>query len=253
VIGRARCSNTDTFSSVTGETGLVPSTVTVGRTLDEHGEPVPDTGIEIDPDGPIADRLADRTGPLVSNPITGEWVTTLVPSEETGGEYATGLGVFAAGNDGPPEHYHVGYEESFEVLRGEFRFEVGDEVRHATAGDELAVPAGVPHSFRNVGDELGATVTTTRPAGQTQDVITTLYGLAHEGELDEDAQPGLLQGLAMTAATSDDTVFTSPPPSVTIPMAKVLGPVANALGYRATYPKYQSESFWASHVEQPSL
>ena len=226
---------------------------TIGRTLDENGNPIPDTGIDIDSDGPIADRLADRTGPLISNPITGEWVTELVPAAETGGEYATGIGIFAAGNDGPPEHYHVGYEESFEILRGEFRFEMDGEVRRATAGDELTVSAGVPHGFRNVGDEIGATVTTTRPAGQTQNVITTLYGLAHDGKLDEDAQPGLLQGLAMTAATSDDTVFTSPPPTVTTPMAKLLGPVANALGYRATYPKYQSESFWERHVEQPSV
>ncbi|WP_424018688.1 cupin domain-containing protein [Halorientalis pallida] len=231
----------------------MPSTVTVGRTIDESGDPIPDTGIDIDPDGPIADRLADRTGPLISNPITGEWVTELVPAAATDGESATGIGIFAAGNDGPPEHYHVGYEESFEVLRGEFRFEVDGDVRHATAGDELTVPEEVPHTFRNVGDGIGVTVTTTRPAGQTQDVITTLYGLAHEGKLDEDAQPGLLQGLAMTAATSDDTVFTSPPPAVTIPVATVLGPVANALGYRATYPKYQSESFWERHVEQPTL
>ncbi|RXK51104.1 cupin domain-containing protein [Halorientalis pallida] len=231
----------------------MPSTVTLGRTIDEHGDPIPDTGIDVDPDGPIADRLADRTGPLISNPLTGEWVTELVPATETDGETATGLGVFAAGNDGPPEHYHVGYEESFEVIRGEFHFEVDGDVRHATAGDELTVPPEVPHSFRNVGEEIGATVTTTRPAGQTQDVITTLYGLAHEGKLDEDAEPGLLQGLAMTAATSDDTVFTSPPPAVTVPMAKVLGPVANALGYQATYPKYLSELFWNNHVEQPTL
>ena len=99
------------------------STVTTGRTLDERGEPISGTGFEIDAEGPIAERLRERKSPLVSNPITGEWATTLVDAEESNGEYRVGMGIFSAGNQGPPRHYHVGYVEEFEVVEGEFVIE----------------------------------------------------------------------------------------------------------------------------------
>ncbi|WP_423746274.1 cupin domain-containing protein (plasmid) [Haladaptatus sp. SPP-AMP-3] len=228
-------------------------TITTGRTLDGNGRPVPGTGIEIEADGPIAEKLRERTSPLVSNPVTGEWVTSLVEAEETGGEYAVGLGIFSPGNDGPPRHFHVDYEEAFEVLHGEFVIEQDGEEHRLSTGEEHVVPADAVHTFRNVGDAVGATITTARPASQTYDVITTLFGLAHEGRLNDAGRPGFLQGMALTAGLSDDTVFTSPPPTITQPLATLLAPLANARGYRASYPEYLDESFWARHVEQPDF
>jgi len=226
--------------------------LTTGRTLDAPGEPQPGTGFEIDPDGEIAARLRERSAPLLSNPVTGEWTTVLEPPAATDGESATGLGVFAAGNDGPPAHYHVGYEETFAVLRGEFVVEIEGDARHLSAGEELTVQPGTEHTFRNVGDEVGATVTTTRPPARTLDVIETLYGLAHDGELSEEGDPGFFQGMAMAAEFSDDTVFTSPPPAVTRSLAALVAPIAHRLGYRATYPRYADPGFWERRVEQPS-
>lgn len=222
-----------------------------GRRLDDDGDPVPGTGFEYDRDGPLAEHLHDRTTPLFSNPVAGEWTTGLVTPAETGGESVTGLGVFAAENEGPPEHYHVGYEESFTVLRGELALTVDGETHHLRPGDELTVPPETPHGFAVAGDDLAATLTTTRPAARTLDVVRTLYGLAHEGELDDDGEPGLLQAMALASAMSDDTVFTSPPPAVAKPLARLLGPVANALGYEATYDRFERDAFWERHVEQP--
>lgn len=227
--------------------------ITTGRTLDATGQPVPETGIDIDADGPIAAKLRERVGPLVSNPVTGEWVAALVSAEETGGEYAVGLGIFTTGNDGPPRHFHVGYEEAFRVVAGEFVIEQDGEEYRLSAGDEHVVPADAVHTFRNVGDDVGAVETTARPAARTGEVIMTLFGLAHEGKLNAAGQPGFMQGMAMTAGMADDTVFTSPPPAVTQPLARVLAPVAAARGYRATYPEYLRDEFWERCVEQPSF
>lgn len=229
------------------------SSVTTGRRLDAQGNPVAGTGFEIESDGSIAERLRNRDGPLISNPVTGEWVTTLESREQTGGEYESGLGIFPPGNDGPPEHYHVGYAETFEIVAGTFEFEMAGETHIASDGDELTVDPEIAHTFRNVGDELGATVTTTRPAAKTGEIIATLYGLAHDGELDSDGQPSPPQGLVMASETADDTVFTSPPPAVALPLAKALAPVARRFGYRATRDRYLSDEFWERHVEQPDL
>ncbi len=39
------------------------------------------------------------------------------------------------------------------VLEGEMEFEVDGEVHHPKAGEELFIPAGAPHSARNVGNK----------------------------------------------------------------------------------------------------
>lgn len=228
------------------------STVTVGRRLDD-GEPVAGTGFEVDPNDEVADHLRERTSSLYSNPITEDWTTELVPATQTDGEFARGLGIFSPGSAGPPEHYHVGYEESFEVLRGEFAFEIEGKERRVGPGESVAAPPDTPHSLRNVGDSVGVTLTETRPAARTLDVVTTQFGLAHEGKLDDEGDPGLLQGMTLAAEMADDTVFTSPPPAIAVPMAKALAPVASLLGYEATYEKYQRDAFWHEHVEQPDL
>lgn len=49
--------------------------------------------------------------------MTQEWVAELEPPEDTGGEYYSA--VFLIAGEGPPEHYHIGYEETFEVISGE--------------------------------------------------------------------------------------------------------------------------------------
>ncbi|MFB6129625.1 MAG: cupin domain-containing protein [Salinigranum sp.] len=229
------------------------STVTIGRTLDPSGEPIPGTGLDIDADGPTAERLRERTGPLMSNPVTGEWVAGLVTPEETNGEYTVGLGLFSPGNAGPPAHVHVYYEESFHVVEGEFLIVQNGVEHRVSAGDTHAVPPGAEHTFRSVGDAAGAVAVTSTPPSKVRDVISTLFGMAHEGKLNDRGQPGFLQGMVSAAATIDDTVFTSPPPAITRPLARAVAPIARALGYQAVHDRYASEAFWREHVEQPAL
>jgi hypothetical protein len=50
---------------------------------------------------------------------------------------------------------------------------------------------------------------------------------------------------------ADDTVFTAPPPSIAIPIAKLVAPLARRLGYRSNDTRYLQEAFWNAHVEQP--
>lgn len=189
----------------------------------------------------------------MSNPITGEWVTGLVSPAETNGEYTVGLGLFSPGNAGPPAHIHVDYEESFHVIEGEFLIVEDGVEHHVTAGDTHPVPPGAEHTFRNVGDGAGAVVVRSTPPGGARDVIATLFGMAHEGKVNDRGQPGFLQGMVSAAATIDDTVFTSPPPAITKPLVRVVAPIANALGYQAVHDRYASDEFWHAHVEQPSL
>jgi quercetin dioxygenase-like cupin family protein len=87
----------------------------------------------------------------------GDYVTYKVRSEESGGAYFCFEGATTPGF-GPPLHTHP-YRELFYVLEGTYEFTVdrgnGLEKMVGTAGTTVAVPSDVPHTFENVGDELG--------------------------------------------------------------------------------------------------
>jgi len=89
-----------------------------------------------------------------------------------------------------------------------------------------------------------------RPPGLLTELVKTLYGLAHEGKLNKNGEPGFLQAMALTKSLSNDTVFTKPPPMVQKIMASIFAPIASLRGYQAIYPEYIDESFWLKRVEQ---
>jgi quercetin dioxygenase-like cupin family protein len=51
-----------------------------------------------------------------------------------------------------PPHEHNNHVDSFYILEGEAEFTLGEEVVAASRGTWIAVPVGMIHSFRNVGD-----------------------------------------------------------------------------------------------------
>lgn len=227
------------------------TTLTTGRIIDSNGRPVDGSGFEYESDGPLAELLNQRISPLFSQPVAGEWVFGLVSAARSGGEFERGVGIFPPGNAGPAEHFHPSYDEHFELLQGEFIFKVNGSERNAKAGEKLTIPKGTPHTFRCVGNIHGVAIVETRPAARTGEIISTLFGMAHEGKLTPQGQPQLMHAMVIGSEYADDTVFTNPPPAITIPLAKILGPIGRLLGYRPTYPKYAEENFWSAHVEQP--
>ncbi|WP_293171153.1 cupin domain-containing protein [Oceanithermus sp.] len=52
-----------------------------------------------------------------------------------------------------PLHRHAAIEHEQYVLRGRMRLVLDGEAREVGAGDAVFIPAGVAHSYANVGDE----------------------------------------------------------------------------------------------------
>ena len=48
----------------------------------------------------------------------------------------------------PPLHIHHREDEVFHILEGDMRFQIGGRDVHASVGQTLVAPKGVPHSFR---------------------------------------------------------------------------------------------------------
>lgn len=226
-------------------------TVTFGRQLID-GKPTGE-GITLPVDSPAFDLLEQAVTPLFSNPVRGEYGAGIVLSEHSNGEYVRGLDISPPGNEGPGEHIHPSYDEHFEVVEGEFVFEVDGQRRTLEAGDTVVVERGTPHAYRNESDAIAVCVVEARPAGRLEEVLSTLFGLAHDGKLRANGQPGFWQGMVLAEALAGDTVFTSPPPAIQKALAAVFGPIGRLLGYRATYPRYEVDSFWEERVEQPPV
>lgn len=224
-------------------------TVTFGRQLID-GEPTGD-GLTLPVDSPVFELLEQAVTPLFSNPVRGEYGVGIVLSKHSNGEYARGLDISPPGNAGPGEHIHPSYDELFEVVDGEFVFEVDGQRRTLEAGETMVVERGTPHTYRNESDAVAVCLVEARPAGRIEELLMTLFGLSHDGKLRANGQPGFWQGMVLAEALAGDTVFTSPPPAVQKALARVFGPVGRWMGYRASYPEYESDTFWTQRVEQP--
>ena len=229
----------------------VMATLTTGQKLNDDGTPIPGTGFEYESDGHVAELLEQRIGPIVSQPITGEWLIPLVDGKENNGEFGRAIVIFAPGNLGPPEHFHPNYVETFEIISGDFVFMVNGKEKRAGPGDKLTVEKGVRHGWRCVGEEYGVVIGEAWPQARIAEVVSTLFGMAHEGKLTKKGQPKFLHAMLIGREYSDDTVFTSPPPFISSFLTMVFAPLARLLGYKATEPRYLENSFWEKHVNQP--
>lgn len=221
------------------------SSLPTGRTLDEHGNPVPGTGFEVTPDSWLADRLAGRTGPITSHPTRPVWA---VPLESSDDQVSRTLSIVGPGYGGPAEHYHEQSTEVFRVREGMVTFTCDGADRTVRAGDETTVETGVRHTFRNDTGERALMITEIHAPGQLNQVLPTLGGLAHDADRSPDNP---LQRVAIAQRLAGNTTFTQQERPGVKPLVDALTPVARAAGYRGAYAKYLQPAFWREHVEQP--
>ena len=96
--------------------------------------------------------------------VAGDRVAILLSGEDTQGQYTVMESVVAPGA-GPPPHVHAREDEMFLVLAGEITIYQGEKTVRLEKGGYLFAARGLPHSFRNTGQEDARMVITTSPAG----------------------------------------------------------------------------------------
>jgi quercetin dioxygenase-like cupin family protein len=67
--------------------------------------------------------------------------------------------------EGPPPHIHSREDETFQVLEGEYEFNVGGKTIRAQKGATLFAPRGIPHFFRCISQTPGLLMCIMTPAG----------------------------------------------------------------------------------------
>lgn len=102
--------------------------------------------------------------------IGPEWVTIKVPGAQSNKEYLV-IEVTTPAGGGPPLHTHRAAEVFF-VLEGEFEFPtIRDGEPYSVRGSTGAVvhiPAGIPHTYKNVGDSHGRLMGILMPAPEME-------------------------------------------------------------------------------------
>jgi mannose-6-phosphate isomerase-like protein (cupin superfamily) len=131
-------------------------------------------------------------GQTIENPVSGERITFIRTSADTGGEHLELELQLAPDGKVPGMHVHPEIEERFEVLEGTLRFRMGLRSIVAGPGEKVTVPAGKAHKFVNAGDETAVFRVIVTPALEMERLFETTVALAQEGRVMSSGMPKLL-------------------------------------------------------------
>jgi len=130
-----------------------------------------------------------RPGDTIENPVTGERMTWVRTSTETGGALAeidldlSPTAFLAA------EHIHLHQEEKFEVLEGRIRLRANGSVSVRGPGETVVVPPGAPHSWAPEGGKGARVRLTFTPGERIEEFFEEFFRCAREGRTNAKGVP----------------------------------------------------------------
>lgn len=147
-----------------------------------------------------------------------------------------------------PEHVHLTWKETFEILHGEARYSLGGKERSATTGDTIIMPAGIKQIhpwnggttemvYRQV-DDFGRSCP--EAVDDVLGAFATIYGMAREGKIGKKGLPKnpLQFAATLRTFTKHETFDTSVPILAQRIVSATFGRLAEMFGYRGIYPRY---------------
>ena len=166
----------------------------------------------------------------IVNPLTGYTLTFLEATDEL----FQFREVARPSTYGPALHVHPHQEERFLVTRGSMGFVMGSQKVVCHAGESVAVPAGVPHTFLNAGDGEAEIIGEYRPGlpKASRRFFEVYFALARAGLTDAKGLPKIWQIAVEMPTMSDHVRLASPPWAVQRVVLALLRPIARLMGYR---------------------
>jgi mannose-6-phosphate isomerase-like protein (cupin superfamily) len=147
-----------------------------------------------------------------------------------------------------PEHFHLTWTETFEIVSGTALYRLNKEQRSASAGDIIVMPPGQPHIhpwnagdtelvYRQRDDFGGVSMNAVQ---DVMGVFATRAGLSRDGRIDHRGRPKDPFQLAVTVKllTSHGGFDATVPIPAQKFIAATLGTLGELLGYKAVIKKY---------------
>jgi quercetin dioxygenase-like cupin family protein len=150
----------------------------------------------------------------VHDPVTGYWVSF----ERVGENLIINTRVRPGG--GPPPHIHPNGDERFSVEQGQVDFLVGRQKKVAGPGEELLVPRGTRHAFKNVGgtEAVFRAEVIPEPTGTGQEFFRETAAAAERGMFTKRGIPtgprAAVHLLRILDRYQDFALICNPPPAI---------------------------------------
>jgi quercetin dioxygenase-like cupin family protein len=173
----------------------------------------------------------------VEDPVLRQRYSFEVGTDDDGGEVLH-VETWVEPGGGVTPHFHPGMEERFHVLAGRPSFLAGSEWSTAAPGDEVVVPPGVRHSYRNDGDEPAHFRCDVRPPSSLQPFLEEVAALSRAGRINRKGLPtsfGALLQVAMLAHRHRHMATMLFPPAPPRFVQRLLFPPLARLGERRGY------------------
>jgi quercetin dioxygenase-like cupin family protein len=178
--------------------------------------------------------MAER---IVEDPVLRQRYSFRRTTDEDGGEVLH-IETWVDPGGGVTPHIHPSMEERFRVLAGNPSFLAGRKWRTAGPGEEVVVPAGVRHAYRNEGDEVAHIVCEARPPSSLQEFLEDAAALNRSGKLTRRAlpkSPSALLPAALIAHHYREMVVLLFPPAPPLFLQRLLFPPLARLAERRGY------------------
>jgi quercetin dioxygenase-like cupin family protein len=138
-----------------------------------------------------------QTPRRIYNPIQKDYVTFLETSASTGGKRSLHEIELAPGGGNVP-HYHLNFDERFEVLEGELDVLVGKTTYTLRPGETKTAVANTLHNFKNTTDKTTRFLVDIQPGSPGHEqALQIMYGLATDGKANKQGLPTNINHLAI--------------------------------------------------------
>jgi mannose-6-phosphate isomerase-like protein (cupin superfamily) len=193
-----------------------------------------------------------EAGFVIENPITkGRTIVLKSDAETNGNGWLLEHHSIPHAPPDIPEHVHLTWTETFEIIAGEAFYKLDGVQKTASAGDTIIMP---PRQYHIHPWNAGETELVYRQLDQfdqpnaqaVQEVLgvfATIAGLTRAGKVNQHGEPKNPLQLAATLKTLNKYggYDAKVPRQVQDVLSATLGSLAEALGYKAIYPQFVGE------------
>jgi quercetin dioxygenase-like cupin family protein len=177
-------------------------------------------------------------GKIISNKKTGQQITFIQTTKDTGGELLEMESLFQSYSTEPVPHYHPLQEEHFTVLEGEITVRLNDQLKVLKQGEQLYIEPGQVHSMWNHSAIRARVNWKVMPALETEYFLEVAVAIANEKETNGQGMPGLLQIALLAKKFSHVYRAATPPYAIQKVLFTLLVPFSYLAGYRSSYKQF---------------